>query len=224
MLVKNWMTKDVITIDIEESMERAMGIIKLKNIRMLPVVKKERLVGVVTDRDIRSSSASRANSLEIHELIYLISKIKIKDIMTGDPITVPPDYTIEETAEILLNKKINGVPVVDSQGGIVGVITQTDIFKALISLTGLSKKGILMAFELEDRPGSIKEVTDLIRKYGGRISSILSSYDKAREGYRNVYIRIYDMERPLFAFLTKDLKKTATTLYMVDHNQNIREI
>lgn len=224
MLVRNWMTKEVVTIDVDETMERAMGIIKLKKIRMLPVVKKGRLVGVVTDRDIRSSSASKATSLEVHELIYLLSKIKVREIMTRNPVTVPPDYTIEETAEILLHNKINGVPVVDDQGGIMGVITQTDIFRTFISLTGLSKRGILAAFELEDRPGSIKDVTDLIRNYGGRISSILSSYDKAGEGYRNVYIRMHGVERPLSDFLKKDLKKRATMLYWADHKQGIREI
>jgi acetoin utilization protein AcuB len=101
---------------------------------MVPVMKNDKLVGVITDRDLRSASASKATSLEIHELAYLLSQIQIKEIMSKNPITVPMDYTIEETAEVLLKNRINGAPVVDNKGKVIGVITQTDILKALISL------------------------------------------------------------------------------------------
>ena len=110
MLVKNWMSKRVITIDKDDYMEHAMELLKEHNIRMLPVLKKGELVGIVTDSDLKSASASKATSLEVHELAFLISNIKVKEIMTKDPITVPLDYTVEETAEILLWNKINGVP------------------------------------------------------------------------------------------------------------------
>lgn len=224
MLVKNWMSRDVVTIDRDDSMTHVMKLLKDHNIRMIPVMNKGRLTGVVTDRDIRSASASKAISLEIHELAFLISRIKVRQIMTPDPITVESDYTVEETAEILLRNKINGVPVVDQPGGVVGVITQSDIFRVFISLTGLSKKGIHFAFELEDRPGSIKEVTDVIRRYGGRISSILSSYENAREGYRKVYIRTYDIGEPLVVALKEEVGKIAKILYVVAHQGDKREV
>ncbi|MEJ2658912.1 MAG: CBS domain-containing protein, partial [Desulfobacterales bacterium] len=139
MLVKNWMSKPAITIDVNGSMNDAIKLLKIHNIKMLPVMEKGKLVGIITDRDIKRSSASDATTLEIHELLYLISKIKIKEIMTKNPITVPPDYTIEETAEVLLKHKISGVPVADHYGLVVGVITQNDIFRTLISLTGAEK-------------------------------------------------------------------------------------
>jgi acetoin utilization protein AcuB len=224
MLVKNWMSRDVVTIDRDDSMTHVMKLLKDHNIRMIPVMNKGRLTGVVTDRDIRSASASKAISLEIHELAFLISRIKVRQIMTPDPITVESDYTVEETAEILLRNKINGVPVVDQPGGVVGVITQSDIFRVFISLTGLSKKGIHFDFELEDRPGSIKEVTDVIRRYGGRISSILSSYENAREGYRKVYIRTYDIGEPLVVALKEEVGKIAKILYVVAHQGDKREV
>ncbi len=113
MLVKNWMSQPAITVNEKDSMQDATKIMKKNNISILPVLKKEILVGVITDGDLKRASASDATSLEIHELFYLISKIKIKDIMSGTPITVPPDFTVEETAEILLKNKISGVPVVD---------------------------------------------------------------------------------------------------------------
>lgn len=224
MLVKNWMNKKVITVDVDDSMQEATRLLKEHNIRMLPVMKKGKLVGIVTDRDLKEASASDATTLEIHELLYLLIKIKVKEIMTKNPITVPPDYTIEETAQILLEKKISGVPVVDQKGKIVGTITQTDIFKALISLTGLAKRGIQFAFQLEDRPGSIKEVADIIRKYGGRMASIMSSYDRIPQGQRNVYIRMYDVDRSKLDQLIEDLKEKATILYRVDHRENRRKI
>jgi len=127
------------------------------DITILPVMKRSELVGIVTDGDIKKASASTATTLEIHELLYLISKIKVEEIMTPNPITVPIDYTIEEAAELLLFNKINGAPILDHERNLVGVITEKDLFKALISITGVSKRGVQFAFRLEDRPGSIKK-------------------------------------------------------------------
>jgi acetoin utilization protein AcuB len=224
MLVKDWMAKTVVTVDMEDSMQEAIRLMKDHDIRMLPVMKRGQLVGVVTDRDLKRSSASDATTLEIHELLFLISKIKVKDIMTKDPITVPYDYTIEETAEVLLKSKISGAPVMNNAGELVGAITQADIFRALISLTGVGSRGIQFAFQIEDRPGSIREVADIIRSYGGRMVSILSSYEGVPKGYRKVYIRMYGIDRMKLPRLKDELREKATILYMVDHRENRREI
>jgi len=224
MLVKNWMSKNVITVDINDSMEDAMKHLKEHDIRMLPVMKKGKLVGIVTDRDLKKASASDATTLEIHELLYLLTKIKVKDIMTKDVIVVPPDYTVEETAQVLEKNRISGVPVVDADGQLVGTITQTDLFRVLISLTGVGNGGIQFGFQVADRPGSIKEIADVIRSFGGRMVSILTSYDDVPEGYRKVYIRMRSIERASLQRLIKDLGTKATLLYMVDHRENKREI
>jgi len=224
MLVKNWMSKNVITVDINDSMQDAMKLLKENDIRMLPVMKKAKLVGIVTDRDLKKASASDATTLEVHELLYLLMKIKVKDIMTRDVITVPPDYTVEETAQVLQKNRISGAPVVDADGQLVGTITQTDLFRVLISLTGVGNGGIQFGFQVEDRPGSIKEVADIIRIYGGRMVSILSSYDDVAEGYRKVYIRMRSIERSELKKLIKELESKAGLLYMVDHTENNREI
>jgi acetoin utilization protein AcuB len=224
MLVKNWMSKNVITVDEKDSMEDAMKNLKEHDIRMLPVMKKGKLVGIVTDRDLKKASASDATTLEVHELLYLLTKIKVKDIMTRDVITVPPDYTVEETAQVLQKNRISGAPVVDADGQLVGTITQTDLFRVLISLTGVGNGGIQFGFQVEDRPGSIKEVADIIRIYGGRMVSILSSYDNVPEGYRKVYIRMRSIERARLQMLIQDLKTKATLLYIVDRRENKREI
>ncbi len=223
MLVKNWMSKPAITINADASMNDAIKLLKNHNIKMLPVMEKGKLVGIVTDRDLKRASASDATSLEIHELLYLISNIKIKEIMTKNPITVPQDYTVEETAEILLKHNISGVPVVDHYLDIVGTITQNDLFRILISLTGAERRGIQFGMEVEDRPGSIKEVTDIIREYGGRMASILTSFDMAPEGFRRVYVRMYGIDRFKVNKLKEALKEKATLLYMVDRRETTRE-
>jgi len=224
MLVKNWMNKKVITIDENDSMQDAVNLIKQHKINMLPVMKKGKLTGIVTDRDLKKASASDATTLDVHELLYLISKIKIKDIMSKKPVTVPFDFTIEETASMLLENNISGAPVVDKDKQLVGVITQADIFKVIISLTGISKKGVHFGFKVKDLPGSIKEVADIIRNYGGRMASILTSYERVPHGYRNVYIRAYGIDRSKFKNLLSDLKDKADLLYYVDHTENKREI
>jgi len=224
MLVKNWMNTPAITIDQHSSMQEAISLLKTHRISMLPVMDKNRLVGIVTDRDLKKSSPSDATTLEIHELLYLLSTVQVKDIMSTKPITVPEDLTIEETAEVLMDNKISGVPVVDCDGSVIGVITHTDLFKVIISLTGIKKKGIQFAFRLEDRGGSILEVAQIIRQFGGRIGSILTSYEKAPEGYRNVYIRTYSIDRAQLEELKTSLKEKAKLLYMVDHKNNRREI
>ena len=230
MLVKNWMSTEVVTIDEKASLYDAVKLIKKHRIRMLPVVKKDKrvkmdkLVGVVTDRDLKKASASDATLLDKHELLYLLGKVEIQSLMTRKAIIVPPDYTVEETAEILLENKISGVPVVDKNDKIVGIITQSDLFRVLIALTGIGTKGMQFAFLVEDRSGSITEIADVIREYSGRTVSILSSYENAPEGYRNVYIRCYDINRQDLERLRDDLHKVARPLYFVDHRKNQREI
>lgn len=223
MLVKNWMSKNVITVDADASMQIATMLMKKHHIRMLPVVEHGELVGIITDRDLKKASASDATSLEIHELLFLLTKIKVKEIMTKAPITVTPDWTIEETAELMLKHKISGVPVTGGKKALAGVITQTDVFRVLISLTGIEKGGIQFSFLVEDIPGTIKKIADLIREFGGQIISILSSYDKMPVGYRMVYMRMRHIERSRLEDLLEELKGVAELKYLIDHRENRRE-
>ncbi|MGO9315809.1 MAG: CBS and ACT domain-containing protein [Syntrophobacteraceae bacterium] len=224
MLVKNWMSKNVITIGEEDSMQQAATLMREHRIRMLPVMGKGELVGVVSDTDLKRASASDATMLDIHELLYLISKIKISDIVTRNPITVPYDYTVEEAAQLLMERNISGVPVVDCDGKLVGIITRNDLFKILISLSGLGKKGIQFAFLTDDKPGSIKNLADVIRNHEGRIASILSTDEYAPEGKRIVYFRIYDIDRSIMPDLIRELGEKGTLIYLVDHRDNKRQI
>ena len=218
------MNQNVVTVDANDSVVEATKKLKENGIRMLPVTRKGKLVGIVTDRDLKRASASDATTLEVHELLYLISKIKVKEIMTKNPITVPFDFTVEEAAEVLMKNKISGVPVLNGRNQISGIMTQDDLFRAMISLTGLKSRGIQFAVQIEDRPGSIKEVADILRKYGGRMVSILSSYDRVQKGYRKAYIRMYEIDRLRLPQLKEELKENATLLYMIDLRENKREV
>jgi acetoin utilization protein AcuB len=224
MLVKDWMSTNVITLNVNDTMQDAINLSMEHHISLMPVMDEGKLVGIVTDRDLKRASPSDATLLDIQQIIYHLSRLEVGAIMSRYPITVPLDFTVEETAEVLLTNGISGAPVVDQKGEIRGVITKNDLFKAMISLSGLTKRGLQFGFLLEDSPGSIKEVTDIIRKYNGRLVSILSSYEKAPEGLRNVYIRSFDIDRDALPRLKEELKAAAKMLYMVDHRENKREI
>ena len=108
MLVKNWMSTPVVTVSADDKMDHAIQVLKRNTINMVPVMEKGKIAGVLTDRDLKRASASDATSLEIHELLYLLSRISVRDIMTPKPIVVPVDYTIEEAADRLLKNRISG--------------------------------------------------------------------------------------------------------------------
>ena len=214
MLVKGWMTADVITVDENTPMMKASIIMKEKKIRSLPIVnKKGKLLGIVTDRDLRDASPSKASTLDVYELNYLISTIRIKDIMTKDIVFARPDETVEFAAILMLENKISSLPVINDKGTLIGIITQTDIFEVLINITGVYTGGIQFALSLEDRPGSIREVTDVIRSYGGRVVSILSTRETSEEGRYSVYIRIRSLPSDKLKGLVKELDEQFVILY-----------
>jgi acetoin utilization protein AcuB len=218
------MNPTVISTESQASMADALQLMKENQIKTLPVFDRETLVGVVTDRDLKRASASDATLLEIHELLHALTRIKVRDIMSRNPITIPDTYTVEEAAEVLRDHHISGAPVMDAKGRMVGMISQNDLFNALMSLTGVKRRGIHLAFEVEDRPGSIKDLADIIRRYGGRMASILSSYDRAPQGFRHVYIRAYQVDREKIGAMLEELQAAAKLRYLVDHREKRREI
>ncbi|OEU46169.1 MAG: hypothetical protein BBJ60_00685 [Desulfobacterales bacterium S7086C20] len=214
MLVKGWMNTDVITVAEDTAMMKASIIMKDEKIRSLPVVdKRGKLVGIVTDRDLRTASPSKATSLDIQELNYLISTIKIKDIMSTDLVFIRPDETVEFAAILMLENKISSLPVINGKDALIGIITQTDIFRVLVNITGICAGDVQFAFSLKDRPGSIKEVADEIRSFGIRIVSILSTREQAEEGRHNVYIRIGSVAQEKLRALVKHLEDKFIVLY-----------
>jgi acetoin utilization protein AcuB len=223
MLVKDWMSTKVVTIDAGAPLQEAINLLMEHNISILPVTEDGKLVGIVTDRDVKRASPSDACLLDFQNIMYHVARKEVRSIMSKPPITVTLDHTIEETAEILLHNGISGAPVTDERGALKGIITKDDLFSALISLSGLSQKGVLFGFELEDRPGSIKEVTDVIRSIGGRLASIVSTYETAPEGLRHVYVSAFDLQPSSIAKIQEEFKQKGILLFKVDLGTNSRE-
>ena len=215
MLVKDWMTKDPVTITDETSMMKAIHIMKERRFRRLPVLHEGLLVGMVTDRDLKEASPSKATTLDVHELYYLLAELQIKEIMSRNPLAVSPEDTVERAAQLMLEKTISGLPVVDETGHLVGIITQSDVFKAFIHITGVHQGGVQFALRLEDRPGLIKEVVDLLRAKGARFVSLLSSYATSQEGFRDVYIRVKNLPPDAAQAAKKELAKHYEVLYLI---------
>jgi len=223
MMVKNWMSQPAITVDADTLVEDADRMVKRHEIHMLPVMQNGRLAGIVTDRDIKIASGSVANSGIKEYDRDLLAGIKVRTIMTPDAVTVPENYTLEETVETFLIHRISGAPVVDQQQQVIGVITKSDLFNLILVLTGYGKKGLQLGIEVEDRPGCIKTITDIIREYGGRISSILYTPERADKGNRRLYIRVFDLDQPSLRHFLETLRERSTLLYIVDHNEKKRE-
>ena len=134
MLIKDRMTRSPITAPPEIPMQEALKLMRERGIRRLPVVdKKGKLVGIVSDRDLLHASPSDATSLSVWELNYLLSKVTLKELMTTPVITVTPETPVQEAARIMAEKKIGGLPVVQA-GKVVGIITETDLFRVLLEL------------------------------------------------------------------------------------------
>jgi acetoin utilization protein AcuB len=208
MLVKYWMSSKVITIDEDVSMMKASRLMKQHGIQHLPVMRKGRLAGIVSDRDLKEAHPSKASTLDIHELYYLLDQLKVKEIMAQKLYKAHPDDTIEKAAALMLKYDISALPVVSEEGNLEGIITKGDLFRALVSISGIYQAGVQVGFELPDQPGSIMEVADVIRHHGGRIVSIISHYEHAPEGVRHVYIRFKGVkdETGLLAKLEKKFK------------------
>lgn len=216
MLVKEWMSKTVVTIEEDTSLMEASQIMRENKVRRLPVMsKKGKIVGILSDRDIKAASPSKATTLDMHEMYYLLSKLKIKEVMTKKPICISPDDTVPRAALIMLEKKITGLPVLDDDENLVGILTQGDVFRVLTSLTGVQCGGVLLAVELEDRGGSIKEAADVIRAAGGGMTSILTSYDGVPQGWRRVYFRIRGIKDDQLPALMEQFKSQFKFLYLV---------
>jgi acetoin utilization protein AcuB len=195
MKVKHWMTKDPISVSPETLAVEAQKIMKENRIRRLPVVDKGKLVGMVTFRNLIEAAPSSANSLSIHELNYLIMKIKVKDLMKKNVITVSPEDTVIDAIVRGVDKGIGGFPVVDEQGRLVGIITETQIARAMLQLFGTEDRKEIITLENVDlQPGTFGKIVTLVEKLGINIRSVFSMPRRTTDLLR-VYIRIKSGQR-----------------------------
>ena len=171
MFVKNKMTTNPYTISPDQTIPDAHELLTKHNIRRLPVVKDGKLVGVVSNIDISRSSPSKATSLSINELTYILSKTKISKVMTKNPITISPNALLEEAAILMRDNGVSFLPVVEN-GKLVGIITESDIFDSFIELMGFREKGTRLTIEVEDEPGIMSHLAGIFAIHGANITNV----------------------------------------------------
>lgn len=171
MLVGERMSHPVITIPPDMPIIDALNLMRQERIRRTPVVKDGKLVGIVSDKDLLNASPSPATSLSIWEMNYLLSKITVEEVMTREVITVTEDTPIEEAARIMADNKIGGLPVMRGDK-VVGIITETDLFKLFLELMGARDPGVRVTVLAPDIPGELAKITRAIADAGGNIVAL----------------------------------------------------
>ncbi len=172
MLIRERMSHPVITASADASMKEALDLMRTERIRRLPVVNKRgQIVGIVTETDLAKASPSEATSLSKWEIRELVGKVKVEEIMTTDVVTVNDDTPIEEAARIMADCDVSGLPVM-RDGKLVGLITETDLFKVFLELFGARESGVRLTIEVPRVPGQLAELTNAIYKLGGDILAL----------------------------------------------------
>ncbi len=170
MLVKERMSSPVITIDPTMPIMEALDLMKQNQIRRTPVVVKGKLIGIVSDKDLLNAAPSDATSLSVWELNYLIGRITVADVMTKNVLTITADTPIEEAAYLMSTNKIGGVPVM-KDGQLVGLITETDLFKIFLDMMGAQEPGVRVTALVPDKAGELAVLTHAIAEAGGEFIS-----------------------------------------------------
>ena len=172
MLVGERMTKRPITTHPDTPIDDALKLMRDSKVRRLPVLDKDgKLVGIVTEKDLLYVSPSPATSLSVHELHYLISKIKVEDVMAKDVVTATEYTPLEEAARIMADNKIGSLPVMRN-GKLVGIITETNLFCIFLELLGAREKGIRLTMLVPEQKGVLATITREIVEMGGNIISL----------------------------------------------------
>ncbi len=172
MLVKDRMTSDLITTNTKMPVDETLSLMRENKIRRLPVVdKRGRLVGIVSEKDLLYASPSPATSLSVYEIGYLLSKLSLEDVMSKDVIVVQQDETVEDAACLMADNQIGGLPVMDGDA-LVGIITETDIFKTFIEMLGGREEGVRLTLQVANEPGTLSNLTGAISEHGGDIVAL----------------------------------------------------
>jgi len=168
MFVGERMSHPVIIVTPETPVHDALAMFRREHIRRAPVMKDGKLLGIVSERDLLNASPSPVTTLSVWEMNYLISKVTVKQVMSKKVKTVDVDTPVEEAARIMADSKIGGLPVVH-EGKVVGVITETDLFKIFLELMGAREKAIRATVLVEDKPGQLARLTKAIADAGGNL-------------------------------------------------------
>jgi acetoin utilization protein AcuB len=166
MFVGERMSYPVVSVNPGMPINEALTLMRKERIRRTPVIKDGQLVGIVSDKDLLNASPSPATSLSIWEMNYLLSKITVRDVMTKDVLTVAHDTPIEEAARIMADNKIGGLPVIKDDK-VVGIITETDLFKIFLEMMGARENGVRCSVIVRNQPGELAKITQALTGIGG---------------------------------------------------------
>jgi len=219
MLVREWMTVNVMSLGVNSSVLDAAEILREKNIRQFPVLDSDGgLVGIVSDRDIRDAMPSKFIAGDaVMEKGGGLYTLTAEDVMTLDPITVASDTAMDEVAEIIVKHKIGGLPVVDD-GKLKGIITQADVLRFMCAATGSMRGGTQFGFRLEARPGPLSELLADIKDLGLAFTSVFTANDG---GSRNSYIRVEDMGDKTVEEVVESLQDKYKILFYVNEGVTV---
>ena len=172
MLVRERMSSKPVTIGASVPITEALRVMRQNQVRRLPVLDEEgRLIGIVSEKDLLYASPSPATSLSIYEMHYMLSHLQVTELMTTDVTTVTPNTPLEEAARIMADNKIGGLPVIED-GRLVGIITETDIFKVFLELLGAREAGLRLTLQIPERKGEMARITTTIAELGGNILAL----------------------------------------------------
>jgi acetoin utilization protein AcuB len=204
MRIKDVMTKNPMTVESETLVLDAQKVMKDNNIRRLPVVDKGKLVGIVTQHDLLQASPSPATSLTVYEMNYLLAKMKVKEIMRKNPLTLSPDTPFEEALRIGQEKKIGSFPIVDDTGKLVGITTESDIVRILTRVLGLREEGSRITIEgLGKELGELRKVIEIVDQQRTPILSMMTLPRPEKQDWMVVFRVLTKNPEPI----VKDLRK-----------------
>jgi acetoin utilization protein AcuB len=194
MLVRERMSQKPITITPDVSVTDALRLMHERKIRRLPVVDSHsKLVGIVSDQDLLYASPSPVSSLSVWEMNYLLAKLKIEEVMTHKVITITEDTPLEEAARIMADNKIGGLPVVRGDK-LVGIVTETDLFKIFLELLGGRQSGVRVTAHVPSAKGTLAKITNAIFSAGGNIMAFGQSLDASGTRWQ-VTFKVQDVPR-----------------------------
>jgi acetoin utilization protein AcuB len=187
MLVRDIMRTPVVTIQSDTTLPEAIRLAAQRGIRHLPVLEEGKLVGLVSDRDLKRAMASSATSLEVHELTYLLDKVRVREIMARAVITITPLFPIEEAARLMVQERIGALPVTEA-GDLVGIVTETDLLELFVNTMGAGEPSGRLEVLLDSRPGGLVDIARALEEAGVIISSLVTL--RNRDGIREAVVRI----------------------------------
>jgi acetoin utilization protein AcuB len=193
MFVKEYMTPDPVTITADVSVPQALRLMRDKKVRRLPVLDgKGKLIGIVSDKDLLHASPSPATSLAVWEMNDLLARLKVEKVMTREVISVSEEMPIEEAARIMVDRKIGGLPVMREQS-LVGIITETDLFKVLLEMLGGRRPGVRVAVSVPGKRGTLAGITNAVFDAGGSVVGLgISEMAGSSAGQWDVMLKVQD--------------------------------